>query len=108
MLNDVQHLEASRVTAQQLLKKHGVNAAAAVEEAFRLATARKPLEKEFVILLKLHAWQLERFRTDVAAAAVLLKNGDSPAPADVDPASLAALTMTVSTVMNHAESVLLR
>lgn len=107
LLNDTQHVEAARVTAARLLKDHGDDAAAALTAAFRLCTSRRPSPRELAVLMKLHNAQLAAYRRAPDEAQQLAKAGESPA-AGADLPALAALTIVVSTLMNHAECVTLR
>lgn len=104
LMNDVQQLEAARVMAAKL---SAGDPGTALRSAFRLCTSRMPTEAEFQILARLLNSQTEYYQTHPDEAAALLKSGDAPAPAG-DAPRLAAFTLVVSTLLNHAECVTLR
>jgi hypothetical protein len=106
LMNDVQHVEAARVTAAQLLTRFPAPEAAS-KAAFRHCTSREPAAAELQVLLQYYETQRSAFAASPSEAAALLKFGEAPAPSG-DPAATAAMTMVVSTLFNHAECVTLR
>lgn len=98
-LNDPQFVEAARGFGSRLLK-----AAAEPRQrlawAFREATGRDAAPRELELLESLHAGQLELFRADPAAAAAFLKTGATPPDPALEPAELAAASVTASALIN--------
>jgi hypothetical protein len=108
LLNDPQFIEAARMLGQQVIKKHGDDAGAAIEEMFRGLTSRRPSSQEMNILTRLHGEQLAAFQENPNKAVDFLKTGDVAADASVDPARLAAISMVASTLMNFSDCVIVR
>jgi hypothetical protein len=105
LLNDPQFVEAARVLAASLLRKHPENSEAQVGDAFRLLTSRQPTERETGVLLELLAAQREHFARQSDKAREYVSTGES-APADgVETAGHAALTAVVQALMNFDECV---
>jgi hypothetical protein len=103
LMNDPTFVEASRKLAERLMTE-----AKTTEErvvlAFRLATARKPPEREQAILRRLFERQLAVYRQDRAAALKLLSVGESPRNEKLDVPELAAWTVIANTVLNLDET----
>ena len=105
LLNGPQFVEASKVLAAKLIKKHQQDEAAIATEAFRLLTSRFPTDAELEVLKSLLAQQLEHFADHGAAAKELLAIGETPADETITPRELAAATVLVNTIMNLDEAV---
>jgi hypothetical protein len=105
LMNDVTFVEAARVLAQRMLGEGGTSAETRIAYGFRLATARPPTAAEAAVLGAALARRLARFRADDAAAKQLIAQGQAPMPAGLDPAELAAFTMTASTILNLDETI---
>jgi hypothetical protein len=103
LLNDVTYIEAARVLAERMLMQGGKVDADRVELAFRLATARKPTETEFSVLLKALREFRERYRTDRAGALELVTQGEWPRNEKLDVRELAAHTMVARLIFNLDE-----
>ena len=73
--------------------------------AFRLATARKPSEREVGVLRKIYERQVQVYRKDEEAALKLLSVGESPRDEKLDSAELAAWATVASVVLNLDEVV---
>jgi hypothetical protein len=107
LLNDPQMLEASRVLAESLIKRHPQDAAARLSEGFRRWTGRKISPPELDALQKLYTDFIQRYQHDPAAASDLLtKNGEAPTDASLPAWDVAALTMVQRTLLNSPETVL--
>jgi hypothetical protein len=104
LLNDPTYVEASRALAQRTLLEGGKDANARLAYAFRLATARKPTDKETKVLRTLLDARLASFRRDRKAALTLLGVGESPRDARLDAAELAAWTTVASVILNLDET----
>ncbi len=91
LMNDVQYVEACRVTAQHLLEKKAGDPVAVVRESFRRWTSRSPTEAEAAVLAK----ELEEESAYFAAhpdeaLAFCQKAGEAPVPPSLPPPNLAA------------------
>ncbi len=102
-LNDVTYVEAARVMAQRVLGEAGKSEAERLEYAFRLATARRPDDREVAILARAHARLLAQYRADRPAAQKLLRAGESAVDTTRDPVELAAWTGLCSLILNLDE-----
>jgi hypothetical protein len=105
LMNDVAFVEASRKLAERMLKEGGPAPGSRVERGFLLAVARPPKAEETEVASRLLDRLLARYRRDSTAAAQLLKQGDSPPEASLDPVELAAYTGVASLILNLDETV---
>ncbi len=99
LLNDVQFVEASRVLAEKVLVEKG-NDPSRIQSAFVRLAARKADARESALLAKTYSEQLKQFQADPKLADKLIHMGDSKPNPAIDPAALAAMTITVQTVLN--------
>ena len=104
LLNDPTYVEASRALAQRVLLEGGKDQNARVAYAFRLATARKPVDKETKVLRAFLDARLASFRRDRKAAVKLISVGESPRDVRLDVAELAAWTTVASVIFNLDET----
>ena len=102
LLNDVTFVEAAKVLAADLLKRHGEDNEAAIGEAFLRIVSRPIDADEMALLTKLHQQELARFDAEPEAAAQLLALGETPV--DAGP-QLAALTVVCHTILNLDEAI---
>ena len=102
-MNDPQFFEAARQLGYRMLHEGGAEDAGRLRYGFRLATARLPSAKETAILTESLAAQRARYGADAAAAKQVIAVGESPVPADVAPADLAAYTMVANLLLNLDE-----
>ena len=105
LLNGPQFIEAARVMAQAMLKKHGENVDAMIVEMFRRLTSRTPTDREREILGRGFVEQLAYFEGDPKRAGVFLKTGKAPVDKTLPAARIAAAAMVVNTLMNFDECV---
>lgn len=110
MLNGPQYVEASRGLAEKLLRKHDIrtDSIAAIVEAFRTMTSRRPSDDETKLLIELYRQQRDYFSADQSRADKFLTIGDAPPDDSLDPTSLAAMTVVVGTLMNYDGSMVKR
>jgi len=108
LMNDPQFLEAARVLAESLLRTPSPSLESRLDQGFREVTGRSPQPKEQEILRRLYHEQHDYFRGKPEAAAQLLKAGERPADVALPATELAAMTLVVSTLMNHDEFVMKR
>ncbi|MEM7311581.1 MAG: PSD1 and planctomycete cytochrome C domain-containing protein [Planctomycetota bacterium] len=105
LMNDIQHVEAARNLAEQMIKNGGDTAADRIRWVWLKLVSREPTELEQQITtqsLKLHQ---QRYAADKEAAEKLVTYGDSQRDSAIDVAELAAYTMTANLLMNLDEFV---
>ena len=105
LLNDPTYVEAARALAGRMITEAGRDHGRRIDHGFRLATARLPAPRERQALRDLAERQLATYRKDTGAARQLLAVGQSPAPARLDPAELAAWTTVASAILNLDETI---
>jgi hypothetical protein len=105
LLNGNQFVEAARVMAEKLTKKHSNDTEKVIDEAFFRLTSRRPDTQEVKILSELVADQLNGFKQSPEQAIKYLKVGEASIDDDVDQARLAAIAVTINAIMNLDESV---
>lgn len=108
LLNGPQFVEASRVLGGRLLKDHGDDVPAMVEEAFVLLTSRSPTEREAEILQELFEEQEKHFGDKPEQAKELLSMGEAGNDKSLPQDRLAAATVLVNAMMNLDECVRLK
>jgi hypothetical protein len=104
LLNDPIYVEAARVFAEKALR-HGGDATARLRWAFRRTLSRDPRPEEEKVLSELLARHLSEYRADRLAALQLVRTGESPIPADLDAAELAAWTSVARVLLNLHETI---
>lgn len=102
LLNDPQFVEASRVTAENIIRNEE-DKAGRLNTAFRLATGRMPDQVEKGILTELYDEQLDNFSKHKDKALDFLATGEKLWDKQLDPSEIAALGVVVSSVMNTDE-----
>jgi hypothetical protein len=105
MLNDVTYVEASRALALRMLKEGGSTLESRLKFAYQVVLARNPSTEEAAILSSGFAKRLAHYQSDKADAMKLIKEGDLKNPPNLDPAVLAAYTLTASTILNLDEAI---
>jgi hypothetical protein len=104
LLNDVTFVEAARGLAQRVVRAGGTPDDR-LTAAFRRVLARPPTTAELRILRDNLDHQLAEYRRDPAAAAKLLRVGESKPDPTLDPAELAAYTAVCRLLLNLDEAV---
>ena len=99
LLNDVQFVEGARVLAEQVLTAKKSDREAVLDAFVRLA-GRVPDREELQILLRTFSEQQTQFRSTPADAAKLIHMGDSKPAPRLNAVSVAAMTVTVQTILN--------
>ncbi len=105
LLNEITYVEAARKLAERMLTDGGATSEARLRFAFRRVTSRTPTDEELAVLVGGLNDDLAHFRQDPAAAKQLIVLGESKAVASVDPAELAAYTLTANVLLNLDEVV---
>ncbi len=103
LLNDTQFVEAARVLAERTWKASHDDARAAVSQAFRLVTGRRPEPRELELLEHLFQEQAAQFAGDVPAAEKLLGMGEHPRESSLQAPEAAAATVVASALFNLDE-----
>jgi hypothetical protein len=105
LMNDPAYVEASRVLAERMMREGGAATESRISFAFRLATSRRPRVPELAILVDSFHRSLDRFRTDLLAAAKFVSDGDHHRDETLDVSNLAAYTNVASLILNLDETV---
>lgn len=105
LMNDVQHVEAARSLAQQVLRLAGSEPRERIDRMFRLVAARYPDETEQDELTAVLNRFLQRYANDADAASKLITMGQSEPLTTVDARELAAYTLLANLILNLDESV---
>jgi hypothetical protein len=103
LLNDPTYVEAARALAARILAEGGGATAQRLAFAWQRALQRPPRAEEVRTATGLLDGHLRHYRADPAAAAALLATGDSPLPAGLDRAELAAWTHVARVLLNLHE-----
>ncbi|AIE84515.1 DUF1553 domain-containing protein [Fimbriimonas ginsengisoli] len=98
LLNDVQFVEAARALADHALVA-SADTGERIRLIFRRLAGRNPDAREMAVLTQGHEEQLSQFKSTPADADKLVHVGESK-PTTIDPVVLAAMTVTVQTVLN--------
>ena len=105
LMNDPTYVEAARKFAERVLAEGGSTMDERLLFAFSSILARRPVPAERQVLRAMIDRQLAHFRENAAAAADLLRVGESPADSRFVAEELAAWTMVVSALLNTDEAV---
>jgi mono/diheme cytochrome c family protein len=105
LLNDPAFVEAARVLGQRIMKDGGATTAERIAFGFRLCTGRAPQSSELDVLARIYDAQLAKFKKNPQAAIKLTSVGESPRPADLDAAELAAWTAIGNVLLNLDETI---
>jgi hypothetical protein len=98
-LNHVQYVEAARVLAERMVAKPE-GRRGQVAEAFGRLAARQPTEAELAVLLQCFEEQFDFYRAHLAEAIELCEVGDMRRKDGLRASEVAAMTVTVQTIMN--------
>jgi len=101
LLNGKQFVEASRVLAERLLREYSGDREAMLEAAFARLTGRAPDAAERRIVARLHDEQRAWFNRHPGDADCHLEIGDAPPDRGLSAPAVAALAVTINTLMNH-------
>ena len=105
LLNEVTYIEAARSLAERMLTEGGATPAARIAWGFRRVTSRPADAAEVKLLAAGLEKRLAKYRADAEAAKKLVAQGQSKADAKLDPAELAAYTLTANVLLNLDEVV---
>ena len=99
LLNDVQFVEAARVLSEKVIHLYGTDTDR-IRSAFRRLAAREPDARELAILNQVMSEQRAEFAKTPEEAKKLAKVGESKPDQNLNPVDVAAMTMTVQTILN--------
>ncbi|MBN9522322.1 PSD1 domain-containing protein [bacterium] len=106
LMNDVQHVEAARALAERVLADGGATPAARVTYLYRTVLSRPPDAEELKLVTAALDRQRALFAADPAAAARLVRAGESAPRRAAGDAEIAAWTMVANLVLNLDETVM--
>jgi hypothetical protein len=104
LMNDVQHFEAARSFAQRMLLEGGSTPEDRIVWGWRSVTSRKPSGAELGVALEAFRSHHARYSDDPDAARQAISYGESKANPKLDPAELAAYTLTANLLFNLDET----
>jgi len=104
LMNDVQHFEAARNFAQRMLVEGGATPQDRIDWGWRTVTSRRPAASERQVVAEALQEHLTRYRADFEAARLAISYGESKPDAKLDPAELAAYTLTANLLFNLDET----
>ncbi|MBL8855519.1 MAG: PSD1 domain-containing protein [Planctomycetaceae bacterium] len=104
LMNDVQHVEAARSLAVQLLQDKSAEEPLRLRKAVRIVLAREASDAELQILSGQLTKHRQRYAADPDAAQKLISMGETPPPTDLDAPELAAYTLLANTLLNLDET----
>ncbi len=105
LMNDIQHIEASRAFAERILLEGGVGFVERIRFAYKTLLSREPEARELSILERQLQLHRSRYEKDIEAAKKLIAIGSTPPSGKVDPIELASYTLLANTLMNLDETV---
>lgn len=105
LMNNVVFVESARLLAQRMLDDGGTHAEQ-IAGGFRRVVSRAPEASDMRDLCGAFETFLEAFQRDPASAVALLNTGERPWRKQMDPATLAAMTMTASVILNLDEAIM--
>lgn len=104
LMNDETYIEAARVLAQKMIEEGGPTTEGRLNRGFIRVLGRKPTSKELTLMTAALQKRIEKFRKNPASAKALVATGDAKLDSKLDPAVLAAYTITASTLLNLDET----
>ncbi len=105
LFNDPQYVEAARALATRAMHEGGDTAKSRAAYMFRLCTCRPPTDEELEDLVKGYRADLSVYQSDSEAAKLLLAVGVAPLDESLEPAELAAWTITANLLLTLDEVV---
>jgi hypothetical protein len=100
LLNEVTYIEAARALAERMMREGGAKPEERLATGYRLATARKPDAETLLLLRDGFGSRLAEFQADPASAKALIAHGASKPDPSLDPAELAAYTVSANVLLN--------
>ena len=100
LMNEVTFVEASRALAERMMREGGKTPEERLTTGYRLATSRRPDPETLLFLRDGFGSRLAEFQSQPEAAKALISNGASKPDPALDPAELAAYTITANVLLN--------
>jgi len=105
LLNEVSFVEAARKLAERTLSSGSADVDRRLRSAFRSVLTREPNDREVAVLQRGVERHLAHYRAHPAEAAEVLRTGESPVDATLDPVEVAAWTAVSGLILNLDEAV---
>ncbi len=105
LMNDVQHYEAARTFAAQILAAAS-DKAGRIDYAYRRTLARNADPEEIAMIGAFLDGQLARYKAAPEEAKKAIHFGDNKPPDDVDPVELAAWALAANLILNLDEAIM--
>jgi hypothetical protein len=93
-------VEASRALAERMMREGGKTPEERLTTGYRLATSRKPDSETLLFLRDGFGSRLAEFQSQPEAAKALISHGASKPDPKLDPAELAAYTVSANILLN--------
>jgi hypothetical protein len=100
LLNEVTFVEAARALAERMMREGGATPEERLATGYRLATARKPDPETVLLLRDGFGSRLAEFQSQPEAAKALISHGVSKPDPSLNPAELAAYTVSANLLLN--------
>jgi hypothetical protein len=100
LMNEVTFVEASRALAERMMREGGKTPEERLTSGYRLATSRTPDAETLLFLRDGFGSRLAEFQSQPEAAKALISHGASKPDPALDPAELAAYTVTANVLLN--------
>ncbi|MBC9868120.1 MAG: DUF1553 domain-containing protein [Opitutae bacterium] len=100
LMNDPQYVEAARQLAQRAMLENRGSTAGSIRAMYRYAFGATPSQKYQTVFSDSHAKFESAFRSNPQDAEALIRVGESPAPPELEPVELAALTLVANQILN--------
>lgn len=105
LLNDPTFVEAARVFAQRIVTEGGQSPEQRIAWAYRAVISRTPNGEINEQLKKIFESHLAEYQADPDSAKLVVEQGNSPAPKELDRPTLAAWTSVARVILNLHESI---
>lgn len=105
LLNEITYVEAARKLAERMLLEGGKSPSERITFGFRWATSRKPTADELAVLIEGLNEDIARLKQQPEAVKQVISTGESRPNVSLDPAELAAYTLTANVLLNLDEVV---
>ena len=100
LLNEITYVEASRSLAERMMKEGGSGIRDRLTTGYRLATSRSPDKQTLSLLQKGFEERKIHFQEHQEAAKQMISHGEKKPDENLDPADLAAYTITANVLLN--------
>jgi hypothetical protein len=100
LLNEITYVEASRSLAERMMKEGGSDIRDRLTTGYRLATSRSPDKQTLSLLQKGFEDRKIYFQERQEAAKLMISHGKKKPDENLDPADLAAYTITANVLLN--------